>query len=215
MASEHRPDVLQMSKPWIDSPEEDHAIVTAKHTSPSCTNVPAVVVGEERSPKAIEGRVVERAVQFASLCRHQGAPEPDVRVLIILDLPDRIDQADITITRKSCTCANRTVKTFGVEGELDVLMDLSVDIDTSIVDIEVVGVSITVRCRPFLSIETGAYPHSDANPLVIVGLDRATSVRTGNRGYYPRHQRHGGPSNQQYFPPSLLIYLHGISLPSE
>jgi hypothetical protein len=186
MSSEHRPDVLQMSKPWIDSPEEDHAIVTAKQPSPTWANVPAVVVGKERRPKAIEGRVVEGAIQFASLCRHQGAPKPDVHELIILDLPDRIDQADITITRElSTTTANRTVKTFGVEGELDVLMDLSVDIDTSVVDSEVVAVCITVRCRPFLSIETGAHPHSNANPLVIVGLDRATSVRTGDRGYHP------------------------------
>ena len=116
----------------IDFPEEDHALVTAKDTSPASAEVPADVGLIERRPKAIVDLVVEWTIQFASFCRHQGAPDPEVHGPGNLELPDRIDQADVRITIEPSSCVDRTVKAFGVERELDVLMDPSVDIDTSV-----------------------------------------------------------------------------------
>ena len=75
----------------MDFSEEDRAIVTTIETSPTWSNVPTEVSGIERCPKAIEDRVVERAIQFAPLCRHQRAPDPEVHCLSKLELPDRIE----------------------------------------------------------------------------------------------------------------------------
>ena len=95
---------------WIDSPEEDHAIVTAEDTSPAPAKAPAVVDWIERRPKAIIDLVVERAIQFASLCRHQGAPDPEVNDLVKLELPDRIDQADVRVTIKLIIITRTTTR---------------------------------------------------------------------------------------------------------
>ncbi len=81
----------------MDFSEEGHAIVTAIETSPACAKVPAEVGLIKRCSKAIEDRVVKRAIQFAALCRHQHAPEPDVHLLINLELPDRIQHPDARI----------------------------------------------------------------------------------------------------------------------
>ena len=148
-----------MGPKWIDFPEEDNAIVTAEGTSPAPAEAPADVGLIERRPKAIVDLVVERTIQFASLCRHQGAPDPEVNSPAKLELPDRIDQAHVRVTSKliiitrtttrdvvlsHTTQVYRTIKAFGVERELDVLMDPSVDIDTSVVDSEgVVPLSTT------------------------------------------------------------------------
>src|SRR5437773_8939657 len=135
-----------MCTTWMDFPEEGRAVVTAIETSPTITPVSAETPAEvgliKRCSKAIKDRVVERTIQFATLCRHQHAPEPYVHQLINLELPDRIQQADIGITPETCTCtsADVTVKTFGVELETDVLMDLPVDINTSVVDPKAVAV---------------------------------------------------------------------------
>src|SRR2546426_6678684 len=122
-----------MGPNWIDFPEEDHAIVTAKGTSPASADAPADVGLIERRPKAIVDLVVERTIQFTSLCWHQGAPDPEVNGPAKLELPDRIDQAHVRVTIKLTTGrpvyttpVDRTVKAFGVERELDVLMDPSV-----------------------------------------------------------------------------------------
>ena len=93
------------------------------------------------------------------------------------------------------TCPGRTVKTFGVELETDELVDLPVDINTSVVDAKGVAVLSTARRPIFDHIETRTHTHSDGNPLVIVELDRAAGVCAGNRRRHPGHQRHGGPSS--------------------
>ena len=136
----------------IDLPEEDHALVTAKGASPASAEAPADVGLIERRPKAIVDLVVERTIQFASLCRHQGAPDPEVHGPGKLEPPDRIEQADVRVTIKLTTGwpvyttpVDRTVKAFGVEHELDVLMDPSVDIETSVVDGERVVPLCTAR----------------------------------------------------------------------
>src|SRR4029077_18871237 len=53
----------------------------------------------------------------------------------------------------------------------------------------------------------------NANPLVIVYLDHATRVCTGNRGCHPGNQRYSSPSSPIHVPPSCSINLHGYSLP--
>ena len=85
----------------MDFAEEGYAIVTAIETSPTCAKTPAEVGLIKRCSKAIEDRVVKRTIQFATLCRHQHPPEPHVHLLIDLELPDRIQYADIGITPKS------------------------------------------------------------------------------------------------------------------
>jgi len=134
-----------MGPNWIDFPEEDHALVTAKGTSPASAEAPADVGLIKRRPKAIIDLVVEWTIQFASLCWHQGAPDPEVNGPGKLELPDRIDQADVRITIEPSSPVDRTVKAFGVERELDILMDTSVDIDTRVVDGERVVPLCTAR----------------------------------------------------------------------
>src|SRR5687767_15813308 len=124
----------------MDFSKENGAIVAAIDPGPTWAEVPAEIGLVERRSEAIEDRVVERAIQFTSLCRHQRTPDPEVHELIELELPDRIEQADIAVTREMIsTSADCTVKTFGIECELDVLMDPAVDIDTSVVDIKLVA----------------------------------------------------------------------------
>ena len=83
-----------------DATPQDRAIVTAINTSPTCAEAPAKVCGVERRLKAFVDRVVERPIQFAALAWHQRTPDPEVHEVIKLKLPDRIDQADIGISRE-------------------------------------------------------------------------------------------------------------------
>src|SRR5688572_21767629 len=124
----------------MDFSIEDRAIVAAIDTGPACSKVPAEVSLIERCSKTIEDCMVERTVQFAALCRYQRAPDPEVHQLIDLELPDRIQHTNRSIRSESrTTCVDRTVKAFGVEREFDVLMDLSININTSVVDTEAVA----------------------------------------------------------------------------
>src|SRR4029077_1545528 len=120
--------------------------------------------------------VVERTIQFSTFCRHQHPPEPYVHQLIDLELPDRIQYADIGIIRVSSRCVERAVKTIGIELKTDKLVDLSVDINTSVVDPKCVAVLCTARRPIFDHIETCTQSHSEGYPLVIVYLDHATRV---------------------------------------
>ena len=83
--------------------------------------------------------------------------------------------------------ADVTIEAFGVELKTDELVDLPVDIDTSVVDAEAVAVLSTARRPIFYHIETCTRTHSDGNPLVVVGLDHTAGVRTGQRGCHPSH----------------------------
>jgi hypothetical protein len=87
--------------------KEGHAIVAAIHTSTTCTKIRAEVSWVKRRPKTIVDRVIEGSIQFATLCRHQHAPEPDVHWLTNLELPDDIEHAHTGITSK-CICSRRT-----------------------------------------------------------------------------------------------------------
>ncbi len=74
-------------------------------------------------------------------------------------------------------------------------MDLPIDVDTSVIDLEVVAVRRRVNSVAFDGVETRPNSHADRNPLVIVGLDRSAGVDRWRRGRHPSHQRHHGPSN--------------------
>ena len=87
-----------MSNSWIDLTPEGRAIVTVKETSPTWAEVRAEVCGGERHLKGVEEPVEERAIQFAALACHQHASDPEVRVLIKLEFPDRIGYANRRIT---------------------------------------------------------------------------------------------------------------------
>src|SRR5437867_5005915 len=141
-----------MTIPWVNLTPEGHAVVTAIDTSPASAEFPGEVCRLERRPILIEGRGEERTVQLAARIWDQQTPDPDVHVLIKLELPDRIEQTDLILSPGvGCltkrTARTITIKAFSVELELDDLRDSAVDIDTSVVDPAAVGVTPTIR-RP-------------------------------------------------------------------
>src|SRR4029078_6156255 len=98
----------------------------------------------------------------------------------------------MTIRPVYCTCTaytvrNITAKTFGVELEADIFVDLPVDINTSVVYPKGVAVLRMVRRPIFDHVETRTSTHADGNPLVVVGLDRACGVCIGDSGCHPSH----------------------------
>src|SRR5215475_12679921 len=199
-----------MTIPWVDLTPEDRTVVTAIDTSPASAEFPGEVCGLERRPILIEGRGVERTIQLAARIWDQQTPNPDVHVLIKLELPDRIEQTDVILSPGVGCLTKRiaatvTIKAFGVELELDDLRDSAVDIDTSIGDPEAVVVTPTIRGPVFHRREPALNTHSDGNPLVpVLALDHTSRVSTRQRGCHPSQQHHDGSGNQQCFPPSCL-----------
>src|SRR5215831_5781231 len=210
-----------MTIPWVDLAPEHRAVVTAIDTSPASAEFPGEVCGLERRLILFEGRGVERTIQLAARIWHQQTPDPDVHVLIKLELPDRIEQTDINCAVPAIGCLTKwiaplaiTIKAFGVELELDDLRDSAVDIDTGVADPEAVVVTPPIRRPVFHRREPTTSTHSKRNPQVpFLALDDASRVSTRQRGCHPSQQHYGGPGNQQCFPPSNLACLHGECLP--
>src|SRR6185437_2017750 len=125
-------------------------IETGSTTAPS-VKIAAEVGREKRRPETIEGRMVEGTVQLTALAREQHAPDPDIDHLIELKLADCIEQADRGVSSKTSPTANLlradniTVEAIRIELELAILVDLPVDVDTSIVDGELIAVGMTVH----------------------------------------------------------------------
>src|SRR6185437_8541791 len=202
---------------------EAYSIVTTIETGSTVRSVKigAEVSREQRRPEAIEGGMIEGTVQLAALAREQQTSGPDIDHFIKLKLADRIEQADRGVSSKTSPTANTlradniAVEAVRVELKLHVFVDLPVDVDTSVVDGELIAVGLMVHRSILDGIEAGPDSHADRDPLVIVGLDRSTSIGTRQRGSHPSHQRRHGPSNYKLFPPPHNMSLHTHALPCE
>ncbi len=152
---EHRGHVHEVGPEGMDLPEEDRTVVTTIETRLSARRAPgaawevaAEISGEKRGPEPVEGRMVERTVQLTTLARDQGASNPEVDQLVDLEFSDRVEQPNVGVAAKMRAAPpDVAVKTFRVERKLDVLVDLPIDVNTRIVDLEIVTVMAPTR-RP-------------------------------------------------------------------
>lgn len=115
---------------------------------PACTEAAEFStesLGEERRFDGIMCRMIKRGTQFAPLRGHQHAPTPEIDKAVDLDLSDC---GENVVGHPGVISGMGVIaeSTFGVAFEFDILVDLSVEIDTGIVyaetGLEIAGIPV-------------------------------------------------------------------------
>src|SRR5688572_7041663 len=139
-----------------------HAVVARVDAGTAGPEVDAEVRRVEGRLIRVIGARVERSVQLLPFGRHEQTAAPDVEVRAELDLRDAVEQVELG------EVAVLTEDAIGVELEFEILMNLTVDVDTSVVDVEILRPIVAARRLVLRRGEREAAADAEADPLRVV-----------------------------------------------